>query len=255
MTEPWQEFLDEVERSRDAGVAVEFWWRDDDASRETPELTRLLVLAQDSGLPLALAVIPHLVQAQAFVPWPSNASVLQHGLEHVNRASAKQKKSEFPESEAGQAALARLWQGQALLRETLAVPVLPVLAPPWNRFPASWAGALAAQGYRGLSTFTPRRQAFPVEGLIQVNTHIDIVDWRNGKVFVGERQALALACEQIQLRRSGVLDHKEPIGWLTHHAVQQEASWTFLTRLFQATKELPGLRWLEPVEVFAMGST
>jgi hypothetical protein len=34
------------------------WWRDDDAAEVTPALERLLALADATGVPLALAVVP-----------------------------------------------------------------------------------------------------------------------------------------------------------------------------------------------------
>ena len=252
MSAAWDELFDEVRAWRRAGAEVGFWWRDDDACRATPELTRLLTLAQDSGAPLALAVIPQAAEAAAFSPWPFTVAVLQHGVTHVNRAASTQKKSEFPESEPVQEGMNRLLQGREQLRQIFGERALPVLAPPWNRFPKSWVAELAAHGYRGLSTFLPRGRASPASGLIQVNTHVDIVDWRHGKKFIGEEQALSLACEQLRLRRRGAADHTEPVGWLTHHAVHEEAAWRFLAELLQRTKELPGLRWLHPREVFGL---
>ena len=36
-----------------------------------------------------------------------------------------------------------------------------------------------------------RRRAQPVSGLLQVNTHVDLIDWKGGRGFVGEDAALA----------------------------------------------------------------
>ena len=62
----WQRFLDEISRWENAGRSVEFWWRDDDAARRDPALRRLTGLAQSSGIPLALAVIPMLSETEIF---------------------------------------------------------------------------------------------------------------------------------------------------------------------------------------------
>ena len=40
------------------GRTIAFWWRDDDAETVTPQLERLLELAERHDLPLGLAVVP-----------------------------------------------------------------------------------------------------------------------------------------------------------------------------------------------------
>ena len=112
----------------------------------------------------------------------------------------------------------------------------PVLVPPWNRIRESLVGALSGIGFKGLSR---DGRAKPVSGLKQVNTHIDIVAWREGKRFIGEDQALAAALELMELT--------SPVGWLTHHAVHDEAAWRFLERLAR----VEGVRWASAPELFS----
>jgi len=38
---------------------------------------------------------------------------------------------------------------------------------------------------------------------------------------------------------------------LSHHAVHDEASWTFLARLFERTRNLAGVRWCSAGALFA----
>jgi hypothetical protein len=86
-------------------------------------------------------------------------------------------------------------------------------------------------------------------GIVQVNTHVDIIDWRGTRAFVGEEAALRMAVKHLASRRTGTADAAEPTGWLTHHAVHDKAAWEFLERLFERTK-LRGARWIDPVELF-----
>src|SRR5438874_477384 len=54
----WRALDEELARLRDAGRTAEFWWRDDDATAPTPPLRQLLTLAEATGVPVALAVVP-----------------------------------------------------------------------------------------------------------------------------------------------------------------------------------------------------
>jgi hypothetical protein len=66
------------------------WCRDDDACRDSPALRRLLEIAATANIPVALAVIPALIE-DSLVDCVENASaatVLQHGYAHRNHAPA-----------------------------------------------------------------------------------------------------------------------------------------------------------------------
>jgi len=82
----WQALEEELKRWRDAGRAVDFWWRDDDAVTLSSPVHQLLKLSGTSGVPLALAVIP-LGAAPALFEG-LRASVLMHGTDHRNRANS-----------------------------------------------------------------------------------------------------------------------------------------------------------------------
>ncbi len=253
----WQSFFDEIAQWRDTGRQVDFWWRDDDACRPDPALARLVALAVAAQVPLALAVIPAVVEAAAFEPATDSVSLLQHGVDHRNRAATGEKKTEFPLAELLPDALARLKRGRARLELVAAAShVLPVLVPPWNRISAPQLVAhLAAAGYRGLSTFGPRRALHAAPGLVMVNTHVDIIDWRGTRGFVGEDLALGQATRHLQERRTGLADAGEATGWLTHHAVHDEAAWAFMALLLERTRDLEGVRWRAAADLFAQQQT
>lgn len=250
MNSSWRAFLDEIARSADAGRPVEFWWRDDDAARADALLSRLVALAQRMSIPLALAAIPSRSERQAFQDMGSLVSILQHGTDHANRAAAGEKKTEFAAAEPVAAALARLEAGRRQLEAIAGARILPVLAPPWNRLPDRLASRLADAGLRGLSQYGARKRAECAPGLRQVNTHVDIIAWRAGRVFIGEEQALGAATRHLAAKRMQTADAGEATGWLTHHAVHDETAWTFLERLFESTRELPAVAWRRPEELF-----
>lgn len=230
----WRELEDELARR-----AVSFWWRDDDAGSVSPALERLLGLSRKHAIPLALAVVPEGAGPQLFELLHEHVTVLQHGTDHRNRARPGEKKTEYPQSEPVHLALARIRGGLERLRAAAGGQLLPVLAPPWNRMRKDLLHELRGVGLHGLSAYGPRPSAEPVPGLRQVNAHVDIVAWRCGKRFIGEKEALGCA-----LRHLGA---NEPIGWLTHHAVHDAAAWEFLERLFT----LKGARWLSAAEAFS----
>lgn len=226
----WSGFAEEVARRRPV-----FWVRDDDAVAFTPALGTLLSLTQKNNVPLALAVIPDLAEPDLFRRI-GDAAVLQHGCDHRNRAAPGEKKTEFPAHEGIPEALDRLRLAHERLVSMGGSKVLPVVAPPWNRMRRELAAALPRIGIQGLSSYG-KEEAIP--GVRQVNTHIDIVAWRDAKRFVGDEEAARLAMTY-------VLDD-QPVGWLTHHAVHDADAWRFLERLFA----LRGPRWARAAELFS----
>jgi len=247
MHSAWREFEDALARRRDAGRAPVFWWRDDDAGAPTPEIGRLVGLSAASAIPLALAVVPEAAQAALFRLLHARVAVLQHGCDHRNRAGPGEKKTEFPAAEGEDSALGRLAAARRRLETIAGAWLIPVLAPPWNRLRGTLAARLPEIGLRGLSGYGPRPAAHPVPGLTQVNTHVDIIAWHAGRSFVGEKQALAMACRQL------ARNSDEPTGLLTHHAVHDPACWAFLERLFDRSRR-GGVTWVHPGAAFLPAS-
>jgi hypothetical protein len=233
----WTELQAELDERNAAGRTVQFWWRDDDASAPSPALERAVGLSNKYRIPLALAVIPQDATPQLFQGLHERVTVLQHGTDHRNRAAAGEKKTEYPGTESAESALTRISQGTRKLSQVRSF--IPVLAPPWNRMRSDLLDKLPAIGIRGISAYGPQKSREPAPGLRQVNTHVDVLAWRRGRHFVGEEQALSHAMKWLM---SG-----EPVGWLTHHAVHDAATWDFLERLFA----LKDVRWRSAAEVFS----
>ena len=250
MNPAWEAFGTELQRWSDAGREVSFWWRDDDATRADPALARLLELAERARAPLALAVIPSGAEAGLFEAMCRMTTVIQHGADHLNRAATGAKKSEFPEGAAVDDAIARISAARERLARLAGARMLPVLAPPWNRIDRALLPGLAGAGLRGLSQYGPRVAEFPAAGLRQVNTHVDIIDWRGSRGFAGEAAVLRMAEAHLTARRTGRADPAEPTGWLTHHACHDGPAWDFLERLFEFTRGTPAVRWKAAAELF-----
>jgi hypothetical protein len=239
----WRELEAALDAVAQGGKAIRLWWRDDDAGRDDPRLERLLELAERRALPLALAVVPVWLDAggQARIAASPQASVLQHGFAHRNHAPAGQKSCELG-GRAIEMIEAELARGRAALVDAFGAAFLAVLVPPWNRFDRQLIGRLAACGFCGLSTYGRRLAFEAAAGLIEVNTHLDPIDWRGERLFVGEVAALE--------RLIAVLDPDEPIGILSHHLAMDEPGWRFLDRLLGVLAAHPGAVLCSAADLF-----
>jgi hypothetical protein len=246
----WTALEDEVARWRDSGRRVDLWWRDDDAVEATPSLDRLLGLQREAAMPLALAVVPAQARPElaARLADESGVDVLQHGYAHVNHAAAGEKKIELGAERPAMLVLGDLGTGWMALERLFGRRALPILVPPWNRLAPALVPTLPEIGFRGLSSFGARARAQPVRGLIQVNTHVDLIDWKGGRGFVGEDAALAQLLASLTRARTGT---NEPIGMLSHHLAMDEPAWDFLKSFWGRVSATPGIGVLPAHELFA----
>ena len=245
----WSDLADELDAWHAEGRVASLWWRDDDATAPAPALDRLAALAREHLITVGLAVVPALARP-SLSPWLESVhvEVLQHGWTHGNHAPNGEKKAELGPHRAPGMVTAELSKGCGRLRELARDRCLPVLVPPWNRIDPRLVRELPHTGFRGLSTFGPRRVAEPVPGLRQTNCHVDVVDWRGGRGFVGRDRAIAAVVEHLAARRTRKVDPAEPTGLLTHHAVHEESTWSFIARLAERTRRHAAARWLAPSE-------
>jgi len=237
----WQALADEDARWGDAGRVAELWWRDDDASDVAPSLDRLVDLARDTATPLAVAVVPARATAALADRLADEplVDVLQHGYAHANHALAPEKNIELGTQRPAMMTLGELATGWMALERLFGSRALAVMVPPWNRIAPLLVPTLPEIGYRGLSTFGPRARVHPVRGLLQVNTHVDLIDWKGGRVFAGEDAALAVLVAALERARSG---DGEPVGVLSHHLAMDAGAWDFLSSLWERMKLLENIR-------------
>jgi hypothetical protein len=256
MTTAWKQLGDELDRWAGAGRVATLWWRDDDAAQPTESLSRALDLRSRADIPLALAAIPATIEESVAVRLRDNddIDVLQHGYAHRNHARPGESKVELGAQRPADAVLDELGLGGRRLEAMVGARFLGVLVPPWNRIDETLVGRLGGAGFTGISTYGPRNAAHAAPSLMQVNAHVDIIDWRATRRFVGDEAALAMAVGHLRARRAGEADGDEPTGLLSHHLVHDEAAWRFIDAYVEATKAHPAVRWVSARQAFAAGA-
>ncbi|MDQ2634882.1 MAG: polysaccharide deacetylase family protein [Pseudomonadota bacterium] len=239
----------ELERWRAEDLVLPIWWRDDDATTPTPALERLLALAEHFDAPLHLAVIPEAATTELAkrLKAVSTAYVLTHGWKHANHAPSDQKKAEFGSHRPAPAMLNEIAAARRRLDELFGEQALPVFTPPWNRIAPDLVGALAGTGFAAVSTFMPRTTKFAADGLLQVNTHLDPVAWKSGRGLLDPAFLDTQLAGELEARRTGGADNAEPYGLLTHHLVQDEATWIFTATLVETLLDSGAARWTSPL--------
>jgi hypothetical protein len=248
----WSWLERELDRWAGEQRRARFWWRDDDASAPGVKLDRLSSLRDKHCLPLALAVIPARIEAgfaDSLRAHPGMCA-LQHGYAHQNHAPPGEQKLELGGTRSRSEVLADLRRGFDLLQAGFGAGFVPVLVPPWNRLRADVVDGLSAIGFKGLSAMKARREACPAPGLLQVNTHLDPVNWRQGGGFLGVYPAIAILVQHLSAKRNGYRDTAEPTGILSHHLVQNDAVWRFLDELLQFLAAHPAIEFVGADEIW-----
>jgi hypothetical protein len=247
----WRALSEEMTRWREAGLTAQFWWRDDDAVADTPQLAALLDLAQATHVPLALAVVPGRLQP-SLLPALENAelvTILTHGWQHQNHAGAEEKKSEFGGHRPVYELLAEVAMARTRLGDAFGTRARPVFVPPWNRIDERLVDLLPMAGISALSRYGPRRQVRPAADVVEVNCHVDPVGWRVGGGFLGFEASLRPMLSLLQAQRQGQKDRTEAIGLLTHHLVMDTDTWSFATRLIELLSESEAADWRSVDEI------
>jgi len=220
---------------------VTIWWRDDDAGRHHPALDRLLGLAASQRVPLGLAIVPAWLDRQSIdrVLAAQDVDVLQHGWTHRDHAPLGRKAIEQGGRRATTQCLAELRRGRTVLERAFGARFLPVLVPPWNRIDERVAAGLPGLDYQVLSTFADDLQG-PTYGLRQINTHLDVIDWRQGR----RMKPLSVLIEELEalVARPGTV----LIGLLTHHLLMGDAEFDRLSQLLSHATLHPSLKWSSP---------
>lgn len=212
-----------------------FFFRDDDADRELPELRRLLELFGKREVPLSLAVIPGTLT-------PDGASLLrasavsmrlelhQHGWMHVNH-EAEGRKCEFGPSRGYEQQRADIASGAMRLKDQLNGYTSPVFTPPWNRCTVDTCRALADLGFAVLS-----RDASPAidsSRIPEIPVAVDIFRWKQGPQL---KTAAEVEVEIIEAQPCG------PVGILLHHKVMSAEAFEVIEQLVDTLRAHPFVR-------------
>lgn len=249
----WSTLQHELDRWTESGKTATFWWRDDDAVEETPQLQALDALSREMEVPVAVAVIPARLQSSLprFLHQRDNFIVMQHGYSHSSYAAKGVKKIELGGERSTDEIQTELTNGRLQLSATFGEQFIPVLVPPWNRIEPRTYPVLISAGFSGVSTMWARHSAHPIKGLLQVNTHLDPINWRHDRGFIGETDAIEQIHRHLSARRQEGGDIAEASGILTHHLIQNEEVWTFCRTLFEMLNQHPAAKWLNAREIWA----
>lgn len=247
----WSDLDAELDAWTRAGLKAEIWWRDDDATKPTPALERLLDIRRRHGVTVALAVIPARAETSLAQRLAGEDGVVawQHGWAHMNHAPIGAPKAEIGPHRPAAWVLGELARGWLRL-DAVFGPTgwQKVLVPPHNRIAEAVIDALPAAGYRGLSAGMGPRPA--ARGRAMINAHVDIMNWST-RAFAGEAEALGDLVKALRTRREGAVDADEPVGYLTHHLAHDEGAWTFTDAVLGRLKAHAAVRFRDPRTLFA----
>jgi hypothetical protein len=241
----WEPVVEALDRWSAAGLRAPLWLRDDDAVEPSPALDRLTILAARFKVPIALAIIPAATGKALAATLENQLHVapIVHGWAHRNHAAEGEKKQEFGPHRPLSEMRDELTRGLHKMKALYGTRLVPILVPPWNRIACELVECLSAIGYAAFSTFG-LTSAAPVPGSIpEINTHIDLIDFR------GTRKCRdhGLLAGAVAATLSHSLDHgRYPVGVLSHHLIHDAAAFDFLEGLFSvANRHL----WLSPGEL------
>ena len=242
---------------RQAGHQISLWCRDDDATGWVPQLERLLVLSERYQIPVTIAVVPdapsndpsRLDELERRLRAFPLVTVAQHGTDHVSARDPLELPAQFADDLPEEAVAERIARGRSALSEFLRFE--PVYVPPWNMVQSHTIGALKALGFRGYSACDTSDAA---SDLPHLGVHVDILVWKPLPGFRGERQILDQLTHALRRRRRDGL-WTVPVGFLSHHLMNDEATWVFLERFFSWTAHQRDICWRSLTEGLAESAT
>jgi len=233
---------DELDLWQQEGLRAQLWFRDDDAVEPTGQLDRLISITGAHDVPLLLCVVPQPTSKalREALAEQEHVCVAVHGFGHQNHAPAGEKAEELGPHRPARIVAGELAEARAKLLDLYGERLSSILVPPWNRIAPDVVSLLPELGFAGISTFGTAHEAGGVAGLAQLNTHLDIIDWKGTR---GGRDPEWLANELARLLKLSRNGDAGPIGVLAHHLVHDEPAWQFLGQLFELTGSHPGARW------------
>ena len=256
--EPWPPLLTELNRWRASRRKATLWWRNDDVGDATPPLMRLFELVKRWRLPVTLSATPFYATkalAQA-VERVEGASVIQHGYAHVNHAPKGQLECELDEVRPHAVVAGEIAEGMKRLRELHGTRFVPALAPPWYCIAPRIKARLAEFGFTGLSQYGPRPRRFPVKGVIEVNGHVEVVNWKTSPPSCNDASLIvSFITRHLTYRRLRMVDPDEATGIVTHHHAHDAACWSFLEGIFERLAAHPAVVWQNARNLFAAEAT
>ena len=231
-------------------IIAQIWWRDDDISRPTSKLDWMLKTIDSLEFKPLLAAIPNLSSRElAKALETCGLPIAAHGLSHLNYEPAGSRKSEFGPSRDLHDVKKDLIQAKEQLSDIFGDSVIDCFVPPWNRFREDIIPYLSELGFSGFSSFGMRSSKVHESNLKWFNAHVDVIDWRNTRHFIGRDAMISQITDNLRRQRtkSGT---SEPVGILTHHLNMIESDWEELRNIFTVLKKNNAVRFVDPLELF-----
>jgi hypothetical protein len=236
--------LEELDAWSAAGRTARFWWRDDDASAPSPQLSRLLGLADDLKVVVALGVVPKHAEpslARFLAGW--RCCVWQHGWTHKSHKSG-----EFGDGRTLNAMVEDVLTGQHRMDDLFGSDGWQrVFVPPWHLVTLPFKSVLPALGYRGISTGEPLTSA--LDHVVEVAAEIDVMDWRVRAIST-ERTLEDALLARLRKRRADGAQTSRSLGLLTHHLAFDDAAWDAVSRLLRLLRSHEAVAFVKPSTLF-----
>lgn len=231
----------ELDAWRDAGLTAELWLRDDDACAPTPELDRLTGMLDAYAAPCLLAIVP-LAAGPALAARMAGEALLRpamHGVSHANHAPPGRKREETPDARGAPEIAEALAQARDRFVALFGARAGDWYVPPWNRIGRSAAGLLPGLGFKALSAFGSR-SASPGAGVSELNAHVDLMDWKGGRIG---RPLPAVDADLAGALAAARLDGGRPVGLLAHHLAHDGQAWEVLEGALDVVARHPAAVW------------
>ena len=240
--------LDEWSRTE---TMATIWWRDDDLHQPTAELDLILNTSEITSFKPLLGVIPLLCsQGLSASVKNFNLRIAVHGLLHVNHNSHLDRKSEFGGARYIEDQKRDVKKAKDALTSLFGDSVLNCFIPPWNRISSELVSYLPDLGFSSISTFGDRKTEYPAPNLLQINTHVDLIDWKKSRKFIGGKSMTTQLTNCLRYKRSKELGHFEPIGLLSHHLKMNKKDWEDFETVCFILKNHTAAYLADPNELF-----
>ena len=239
--EPLEKLTDELRQWAQAKKPARLFLRDDDACDDTSALRQLSTVTNHYNIPLLLAVIPDHATRELgdFIGSKPHIVPAVHGFSHTNHGNLEEKKIELGGHRPLEIVIAELAQGRDKLLEKFGEKLSPILVPPWNRISKEVAENVGKVGFVAVSGFGWKAAS---DQVAWVNTHVDIIDWKNDKASKSIGLVLEELTNNLIIARA---NDYAAIGILTHHLVHDDAAWKMLETLFELISQQPSFEWVE----------
>lgn len=246
----WQDLENELMLWQNANQTLSFWWRDDDAEKNTPALSKLLALSEAFQIPLALATIPlgadeslanaiNVVNQRHTQPL---ITILQHGYSHKNYANKDQKKQELGNHRSSETIISELTLGKVKLSALFSDSFVNIQVPPWNRIDDSIIEKIAMN--KQFDAISRHGVVDSPRVMKEINIHIDILNFKDKTCFLGTDKVISQILKHLQFRRKNNY-RPEATGLMSHHLVHDNATWDFLQQFFALTQTFGNIVWID----------